>query len=386
MINLRIQKIVALAILIFLSLFLRLYRLNETSYFNYDEARDAIAERAITQGHLTLLGPETVLGNITTYFGPAHYYLMAPALFASHLDPLGPYIFTTFLATLTALIIWLWSRSYLAAIFYATFPIAVFFGRNAWNPNAIPFFVAAGFCLIKQKRYLLSGIFFGIAIQLHWTAGLLLLLASLFLIKEKLAGRIIPLLFGSLLGLLPIIIFDFRHDFLYLRSLVNLTSNMSASHGFPIHYLIGLLPLLAFLTKFVPKKIMAIIIPVLFTASLYMVFSLKANHQYTIDFVRSVSRVISQEEKLENPTLPFNIVSEISTDARAFSYRYFLGNFGVKPLGPEEYPVADHLYVMTDKNMVSIIMSPLYEISSFKPRVVSKVWTVSKYYVYRLEK
>lgn len=380
----QIKKIWLLATLVIIALFLRLSDINEASYFNYDEARDAVAERAILAGKLTLLGPETTLGNVTTYFGPAHYYLMAPALFLSRLDPIGPYIFTALLGVLTSLVIWIWTRSFLSALFYAVFPIAVFFNRVSWNPNTIPFFIASGFLLLKEKRTFLSGFFFGIALQLHWTAGLMIFIAAAVYLRDIFTKKFLMFILGLVLGLTPVILFDIRHDFLYLRSLAALIIGANAGHGFPMHYFLGFLPLLAALIKFLPKPLVKIIIPLCFVISILVIFSLKKNHQYTINSIKSISAVISRDQK--NNSLPFNVVSENSSDARGYSYRYFLTNSNLTPLGPGEYSVSDHIYVVTNKDINEILKSPLYEITSFNPKNVSKVWTVSGSNLYRLEK
>ena len=69
-----------------LSLYLRLYRIGEFMTFLGDEGRDVrIVRDLITKGNLVFIGPRTSIGNM--YLGPLYYYMMAPALFLSRLNP-----------------------------------------------------------------------------------------------------------------------------------------------------------------------------------------------------------------------------------------------------------------------------------------------------------
>ena len=70
--------------------FLRLYRISDYMTFLGDEGRDAIVAREILQGHFTLLGPRASAGDF--FLGPIYYYMIAPFLFLTNYDPVGPAI------------------------------------------------------------------------------------------------------------------------------------------------------------------------------------------------------------------------------------------------------------------------------------------------------
>lgn len=375
-------KLVILLILA-LALFLRLYRLPELARFNYDEARDAsVVRRMILERKPTLLGPETKIGDKTFYFGPLHYYLMAPALAAANFDPIGAYVWTGILGAATVAVIYLATESLLAATFYAVFPLAVIFNRWAWNPNTVPLFASLFLLALLRKRYFWAGVFVGLAIQLHFTAALLAVVV-IFWLRERMAKW--PwLIVGLLVGGLPMIIFDLRHDFLYWRTAVSLLSADRAYRGFNWHYVLWLLPLLSLWVGKWPRAVAstAIIISAIVTA--YILITAKPERALNPQTIRKISKVIASDQKESG--LAFNVASFVDPDARATAYRYFLELEGMRPLGVAEYDVADHLYVVTFDDEDEVVYNQTYEIESFRPARVSKSWQIAGENIFRLER
>ena len=233
---------------ILLGLFLNFYRLRATQNFFYDVARDMeVVRQMIVEGKLTLLGPQTSFGlnsPLETYFGPLYYYLVAPALLFSRLDPLGPAILTAFFSFLGAILFFLFLRKIVAnrwlALFgfflYVISPLTVEYSRFPWNPNFLPFFsvlilIFLNIFLISKKWFLTLtlGFLSGCLFQLHYVAaGLILaLLISLFIFNpQKIFSRLFFWISGFILGILPIIFFEIRHSFFLTKSVVeNLTIN-----------------------------------------------------------------------------------------------------------------------------------------------------------------
>lgn len=353
-------------ILIFvIAVLLRIWHLPETAQFSYDEARDVIAERSILNGKLTLLGPESQIGDKKIYFGPLHYYLMAPALALSNFDPLGPYYLTVLIGGLTAALLAFYFGP-AAGFFYAVFPIAVIYNSWAWNPNTIPLFIVLSLVFYKKQLLFFAGLFAGLATQLHWSAILILI----FMFRPK-------VILGFILGLLPIIIFDLRYNFLYSRSLLELI-NGPVSRGLTWHYFLWLIPLLAI--KF-PKRIFILIS---FLVSCWYLYQLNPVYPLNPFYVRQMAKIIAYDQT--DPKLTYNVVTFYGGDFRAHNLRYFLDFETNKPLGPSEYSVADHLYVVSNETPDKILYNGLYEISSFKPQRVSKSWEIAGTKLYRLER
>lgn len=71
---------------------LRLYRLEASLQFLGDQGRDALVMYRLIKGDWPFIGPITSVGNF--YLGPLYYYLMAPFLWLSGYNPVGPAIAT----------------------------------------------------------------------------------------------------------------------------------------------------------------------------------------------------------------------------------------------------------------------------------------------------
>lgn len=349
-----------------MAFFLRLYRLPELAAFRYDQARDAIAERAILIDHkLTLLGPESVIGDKIIYFGPLHYYLMAPALWAANFDPIGPDVWTAILGVVAVLVVFLATRSVLSAAFMAVFPLLVVNSRFEWNPNTIPLMVALALFFLIRRRFFWTGLFLGLAFQLHFTAGIL---ALLILVKER--QKFWWLVLGILVGVLPIIVFDLRHEGLYLRSFISLGMTQYSSRGLNPHYFLWVVPVLAVLMVRIPRQLGAIAVALLAMISLYWLLTQKPVPAIHPTQIAEISEIIAHEVKARGDS--FNVASFVDPVTRATSYRYFLELAGESPLPVDKYAEAHDLYVVTFEKPGKILYTGTYEVVAFGPKWVAK--------------
>ena len=251
--------LIALALILLLGGFLRFYRISEISNFSYDPARDAEVIRKIVQDHkFTLLGPPTSVssqdvGYGTTYFGPIFYYILAPGLLFSQMDPVGLVSIVALLGTLSIILIYLVvskltqskCAALIASFLYAISPGAVEYSRWIWNPNLIPFFTLLMVYLLviyqkntKTLNLFCIGIIMGLLIQLHFMTYFLFLLplALIALLKFyqkkdlSLFKSLSLLLLGFVIAISPMILFDLRHNFLNVKSVVyNLTTGKHAN-------------------------------------------------------------------------------------------------------------------------------------------------------------
>lgn len=224
------------ALVIAISAFTHLYRIDQTFVFHNDEGRDAlISYRMIDTKRPVLLGPETSVGNM--YLGPFYYYLMVPALAISGLNPVGPAIMVALLGiATTAMLIYLGKKNsnfasgLVAGLFYALSPVMVHYSRSSWNPNVIPFFIILILIIYQQKSKwfgILFGALTGILFQLHYVALVipaLLYLRDLYLsIKTKQSKvflvRTTPLIIiGFVITTLPFWLFEMRHEFINIKA------------------------------------------------------------------------------------------------------------------------------------------------------------------------
>ena len=139
-------EVFLVAFIVLVALFLRLYKISDFLTFLGDEGRDVrVVRDLITKGDLIFIGPQTSVGNM--YLGPLYYYLIAPALFLSRLDPVGPAVANALIGTLTVFLTWLVTRQWfgrvagvLSSLFFAISPVGIIYSRSSWNPNPAPLF------------------------------------------------------------------------------------------------------------------------------------------------------------------------------------------------------------------------------------------------------
>lgn len=232
--------------LLLVSLFLRLYRIESTMTFLEDEGRDLlIVKKMVDSRRPVLIGPQTSTGNM--YLGPLYYYFITPALVASGFDPIGPALLIAFTGILTVYflynIVGSWfgkPAGFLAATMYAVLPLPVAFTRNSWNPNLAPLISLlilyfADKLLIQKKHnkwyYLILGGLLGVLLQLHYMALLIVPLLILSFIlgyvkrwRQGIVGFVLVIT-GFAISMSPFILFELRHDFVNSRAIIGFASN-----------------------------------------------------------------------------------------------------------------------------------------------------------------
>lgn len=230
------QELIFLFLILAVASFLRFYKINELHFFTYDQARDdLIAKRIIMDRKWTLLGPQSSIGGV--YLPPFYYYTIAFPLWLFNFNPVGVDIYTASVGVFTVLLVFFVARIFfgkLAGIFsaalYATSPIIVELSRRAWNPNTLPFFslltLFLGYQLWKTKKtkyiYLMS-FAFGYTLSLHYGAFCLLPAVSWlwfdYFLKKRKFWPVFTSFLIIFLFFLPLLIFEFRHNFILLKSL-----------------------------------------------------------------------------------------------------------------------------------------------------------------------
>lgn len=243
------MKIKKIALLIFLSTScLRLYPiLTGKFFFHVDSARDWLWVRDIAILHKPILvGPWSSIQGV--FYGPLSYYLLTPFFLIFHGHPVGGSIYA-FILNLTALVIFYQfiQKRYnpQAAIFalllfsfsYISLNTSTFIFQA--NPSLIlsTIFLCFLYQLINKNTSSLIPTAFliglGINFNLFWTAFLipfLFLILSIYKIKPPLK----TILLAGIIFLIPLspqIIFDFRHQFLQSRSLLNFILGRNQSLG-----------------------------------------------------------------------------------------------------------------------------------------------------------
>jgi 4-amino-4-deoxy-L-arabinose transferase-like glycosyltransferase len=231
----------ALVIILILAAFLRLWGSWRADLFTYDQARDAtFIRRIFVEGKIPLIGPQSSIPGVS--LGPGYYYMMALPLLAFSFDPAGVDIFTGIVGVLA---VWLLFKtlarvaakevSLTASLLFAVSPIVTELTRRAWNLSTLPFFfIAMVYLLLDIKeakkplvlRFVLLFFLLGLAIQLHYSALLLIppvFLVLLFVLGKKIKSSLKPFLAGFLVFFslnLPILLFNIRHNFVMPKAIL----------------------------------------------------------------------------------------------------------------------------------------------------------------------
>lgn len=236
-----------LVILVLVGAFLRFFHLSQTLQFLGDQGRDAlIARRLLIEHDPVFIGPVTSVGNM--YLGPIYYYFMVPFYALTYPSPMGPVYAVALLGTFTIALIYFCGRELvgekpaLTAAFIYTFGwVFISQARFSWNPNPAPFVSmimiwATYRAWTKNPFYwVVVSICFSVLIQLHYltllslpAAGLIWLWQLIMLLKKKSSvTRFLVSTFISIvifiISLTPLILFDFRHEFLNAKAFYNIT-------------------------------------------------------------------------------------------------------------------------------------------------------------------
>lgn len=247
-----------IVLIILAGLFLRVYRIQDFFMFLGDQGRDAlIVKKIVLFQNFPAIGPPSSIGEV--FLGPFYYYLVAPFLFLTRLNPVGLALGVALLSSLGAYIVYHISRKSISKIGAIYFFLLVTFSselvriaRFSWNPNLLPYFAFITLYLFfrsmeEKNKYktlhtIFFGIFFGLSFQLHHLAGLLALPIAVFFIGELIRRKniklfIIPLLsLGAFLfTLTPLAIFELRHQFLNTRNLISVFTQQNIVSSGPLY-------------------------------------------------------------------------------------------------------------------------------------------------------
>lgn len=231
------------------ALILRLYRIDEYLTFLGDEGRDVRIVRDLLHGNFVFIGPQTSIGNM--YLGPLYYYLMAPALFLSRLNPVGPAVMIAILTVITIFITWKLTRvwfdklsAFFALLLYSLSPVAIIYGRSSWNPNPMPLFsiLTIYFTYLalikKQLKYLiLTAVCLASALQMHYLGLLLIPVVLFWIVRLYMVNRknqeslmelriyVLKSLFVFFALMSPLLLFDLKHDFANSKAIIQFFSD-----------------------------------------------------------------------------------------------------------------------------------------------------------------
>ncbi len=254
--RLRWSVIFLLFVIIGFGWFLRAYHFSDWLHFELDQARDA---RIVDDGlrgdfwDLPLLGPKA--GGTTLRLPPMFYYLeyLSARLFGG--TPAGMATLSMLLSVAMLPVFFLLVRRYfsLSLSLSLTFLVAVseffvMYGRFAWNPNLLPFFVLFGWYSLlravdheesrKGRWFVLSIASLALAMQFHFLAFVSLpIIAGLFLLIRRPCFSLRAWLGALGIGLLvffPMFLNEWETGFANSRAFVSAVTEKSSKNDYSL--------------------------------------------------------------------------------------------------------------------------------------------------------
>jgi len=206
-------------ILIITGVFSRFQNLRYNTEFEWDQENSvAYPAKSIVVDHkLPLIGAKTSVGNL--YVGPLYSYLAAVFFSLSKMDPIaGAYLAAT-VSVITILIGYLLMRklgkeaAFFFILLWSTSPLMITYDRIPWNVNLLPLAAILTFFGMYLTNWTLLGLGIFLGVNSHYSFIFFILTCVIFFVinRKLITKSICWTILLSLLGILPLLIFHFRH-------------------------------------------------------------------------------------------------------------------------------------------------------------------------------
>lgn len=351
----------------------------------------------VDSGKISLVGPSVTsketFGRMI-FTGPFYYYVLAAAgiLTGWNVIFISGFLTGLWLISFGILFFWLNKKfgGVIAILVYSIlsfYPFFIQFSRQITNPQLIPvlgtlFFIS----LVERKKgihYLLSGIFWGLGLNVHYSTILWVFIAGFFMLNEiyhkkfRLINWLI-LVLGIVLAEIPFIIFELRHNFYNLNTVIfhYKYGNFSQGYTFNIWYYYALpflTPAAYLLGKFLHNirktKVYSAAIVILSVLAVYFALSAfgtqgqKMTHfpGWSIDTQKRVANIIIKDNEKD-----FEVAETISSDTRAMDIRWWLREANVPVMDVVSYKTSPVLYLVTTGDRPPETET-VWEVSSLRP-------------------
>ena len=386
-----------LIVAVFLFAFLvRFYNFGERITFGPEQAISLISA-AENLEKPSLLGIPYLLRQTTSglqlFTAPLFGYSLIPLILLFNFDPIAITGFFVFLNLFTGFLVFLVSKeifdekvALFSAVLFLFSSHMVYHSLFIWTSNYMPLIGVLTICgLYKFKKKqasfwtfalgVLTGVGFGIQ-YFYLLAGLLVLLVVLKVSKKRVIHGSYFLL-GILVGELPTVLFDLKHNFYHLKTLWSYfveTLKFPGQSQLSYYHFLVFWPLLAILFGLVFSKIFTKSkLALLAMAAVFIYLSLNSS---LVSFKNAVGmpsgltakKILLASESIsrDNPR-NFNLSVLMDFDFRGYVLRYPLKYLYKKsPLSVEDYPNAGVLYVLSQKNY-DFSQPGVWELRSFLP-------------------
>ncbi len=236
------KELLMLYVIILIGVFLRFPGVFTNSFaFTYDVGRDMLAIWNIVYNHkIILIGATTGIPGV--FYGPWWYYMLVPFFVLFGGSPQGIAFILSIVGILSIFLSYYVGKrignSFLGlsmALLTSMSPAMISLSSQIWNPNIAPFFVLLTILVLeriytlknkaKLTYFFVLGILLALNIDIEILWGILFslgILTSLFIVlRKKLeVKKIVFIVLGALIVILPRIIFELRHSFIMTKSFI----------------------------------------------------------------------------------------------------------------------------------------------------------------------
>ncbi len=414
--KIKIVFIVGLILISFVYLFARLYRLNDLIGFRLDQGIHLLETKIIFDTKkISLVGPlvtsKTFMGR-QFFIGANYYYVLGIIGLIGQWNPLRITIIFIFLELgFYLLFIFFLKQKFnyfwalLVFLLISVSPYLITHSRFYWNPHLLVplsilvLYFGDKYLLKKRFGYLfLTAFCWGFGFACHYSAVFWGIFFIYLLVKSKQYLKVkayLIIFFGFILGNLPFFVFEIRHGFYNIKTILLVFINSSAGNGLTPHYFVfpllifGLYSLLIFINKIKNNKV----------ASLALVVILGATWCLQTKFISSYAPLdviegwnYTEQQKVADLIIKdgcpknFNVAATVQGDTRAYDIRYLLKIRNCNPMGVEEYPKAEKLFLVAPENRAPET-ERVWEVSSLGKFKVNRREKLSEKIVfYELEK
>jgi hypothetical protein len=224
----RNSKLLIIVIAVF-SLIICLLKLSKGYTFEWDQADDSTKVFSIIEQRKPLLIGPRVASDNGFFIGPYHYYFLLPFYLLTQGDPVAGIYALLFINVLTPVIYFLLVKKIfnqkIALLSASILPFCL--GKICWNVMYAPLISITAFYICyqainKKFNFPLAMLFAAFVANIHLVPASLIPLIILSFLLSKNKPKVNDIIFGIFLfclPFLPLIIFDFRHNFLNLNKL-----------------------------------------------------------------------------------------------------------------------------------------------------------------------
>jgi len=411
------KNFLLLSSIILISLAVRLYNFENRLTYGPEQARSLVVSARYIKEKPSLLGQEYFRVNSQGHklFTSALFnYSLVPLLLIFNYQVIPITYFFVILNVITGLVVYFlvkkmlgYNAGLLSLILYLFNSYMIYHSMFIWVLNYMPLIGILSLYLcwkIYKKKYFNKDIFFlgilsgiGFGFEYLYILAILPVMFVLFKYSKNKIKDFAILAVGGLMGDAPQILFDLKHNFYHLRTLLQYgldTLNGVSDAGFVYYHFLHFWPLLIILLSLLILKIckrnifLGVMLIVLYLylnlTSVHINFRKPVGMFEGLNFknINTAAKIIS-EKASDN----FNVVTLYDFDTRGYTLRYLVEYvYGKKPMGEIDYPSSNEIFALA-KNDYDFNKNNPWELNVYKPYNISRIEEIRESFsLYRITK